>query len=811
MKHVSNVGPRVQLNAMLFGVSIKIQQAYGRWIDFRRKRPLTVLALKAGVTVMVVGFVLLTLFIASIAFGAFGKLPSRHHLAHLSNNIATEVYASDSTLLGRYYFENRSPVRYEAISNHFINALLATEDARFFHHNGIDFRSWLRVFFKSVLMNDSTSGGGSTISQQLAKNLYPRQDFGSGKFSLVINKLKEVLIARRLERLYTKEEILELYLNTVPFSENTYGIKVASNHFFNTIPRKLNPSQSAILVAMLKATSTYNPISNPEKSMQRRNLVLGQMAKYGYLNKLMADSLQKMPLKLNYFPLNHNEGYATYFREHLRMELKEKLKEFRKPGGMAYNLYTDGLKVYTTIDSKMQFYAEKAVSSHLASLQKDFEAHLELEKADAWETDTILYLSKINSNRYRNLKASGLDSVAIDTIFATPTKMTIFDWEMREKETMMSPMDSIKYYLALLNAGFLAVDPNNGQVKAWVGGIDHKYFKYDHVKSRRQVGSTFKPIVYTKAIQTGIPPCAYVGNYLRVYSRYENWMPRNADNKYGGFYSMEGGLINSVNTVTVNLAMRSKPKAIAQLARDLGISSEVPTVPAIALGAVEASLEDMVRVYGTFATRGLRPELSYISRIETKDGNVLVDYNNAIDTSDWDRVLEVEEADMITSMLRSAIDRGTGRRLRFRYEFTNELAGKTGTSQNHSDGWFIGFNPNIVAGAWVGAESPTVRFRNLRLGQGANTALPIFALFLDQLNGDTDYADYANATFENPSQKVRTALNCSRIVYPKKEGEGETEGEKTEQGPQAALTANTAAPAKTKAKDEADGAEMGNK
>ena len=803
MKHVTSIDPRVRLNEMLFRMSIKIQHTYFAWIDFKRKRPLTVLALKAGAIVAVVGMVLLTFFITSIALGAFGRMPTKHHLAHLSNYMATEVYASDSTLLGRYYFENRSPVKYEAISKHFIHALLSTEDARFFHHNGIDFRSWGRVFFKSVLMNNTTSGGGSTISQQLAKNLYPRQSFGSNStWSLVVNKLKEVLIAHRLERLYTKEEILELYLNTVPFSENTYGIKVASNHFFNTTPKKLNPSQSAILVAMLKATSTYNPVSNPEKSMQRRNLVLGQMTKYGYLDKVLADSLKKDPLKLNYFPLNNNEGHATYFREHLRMELKEKLKDFRKPGGIAYNLYTDGLKVYTTIDSRLQKYAENAVSSHLASLQREFEEHLELEEADAWETDTVLLLSKIGSNRYRNLKASGLDSAQIDTIFETPVKMTVFDWEKRERTLMMSPMDSIRYYLSLLNAGFLAVDPNSGQVQAWVGGIDHKYFKYDHVKSRRQVGSTFKPIVYTKAIQAGIPPCAYVGNYLRVYSRYENWMPRNADNKYGGLYSMEGGLINSVNTVTVNLAMRSKPKEIAKLAMDLGISTEVPTVPAIALGAVEASLEDMVRVYGTFATRGLRPQLSYISRIETNDGEVLVDYESQIDTSTWDRVLQEDEADMITSMLRSAIDRGTGRRLRFRYEFKNELAGKTGTSQNHSDGWFIGFNPNIVAGAWVGAESPAVRFRNLRLGQGANTALPIFALFLDQINGDEAYHEYAEATFEDPSKQVKTALNCSRIVWPKKEGEGEggegaPEGEQAAKTTPAALTSTTPAASPT--------------
>lgn len=800
MKHqISSFTPRAKLNAALFQSSLQLQQVYWSWIDYCRRNPRTVLAMKVSLLITVLMTVTLSLFVTCITLGAFGKLPNRKNLTHLTNNIATEVYASDKSLLGRYYFENRSPIKYKDISSHFINALIATEDARFFSHNGVDLRSWCRVLFKTVLMNDVASGGGSTITQQLAKNLYPRGDYGRG--SLVINKIKEVLVARRLEKIYTKEEILELYLNTVPFSENTYGIKVASNHFFKTTPDKLNPSQSAVLVAMLKATTTYNPITQPKRSKQRRNLVLKQMAKYGYLNKLAADSLIKAPLKLNYFPLNNNEGHATYFREHLRLELKEKLKKFRKPSGLAYNLYTDGLKVYTSIDATMQQYAEIAVRDHLSQLQKDFEQHLEEEEVDPWEADTVLVISKRQSNRYRQLEAKGLSESEIDSILAQPVAMTIYDWDKREQKVNMSPMDSIKYYLALLNAGFLAIDPNSGQVKAWVGGIDHKYFKYDHVKSRRQVGSTFKPIVYTKAIQSGIHPCAHIGNYLRVYTRYENWMPKNADNKYGGMYSMEGGLINSVNTVTVNLAMRSRPKEVAKLAMDLGISGKIPGVPAIALGAVEASLEDMITVYGTFANRGLRPEISYISRIETKDGKVLVNYESEIDTSDWKRVLSVDEADMITSMLRAAIDRGTGRRLRFRYEFTNDLAGKTGTSQNHSDGWFMGFNSKLVAGVWVGAESPAVRFRNLRLGQGANTALPVFALFLDQLNQDENYKEMAHAGFEEPSIEVKSALNCANIIVPE---ETPTEGGEEGNPPTAAaMTLNNTGTT-------AEGAELGN-
>lgn len=737
------------------------------WNTFKKSHPWALFALKASAFFCLLGILSLILFLSSISMGAFGKLPQKADLSDIKNNLATEVYATNGELLGRYYFENRSYVQYKDISPAFIQALVATEDARFFEHNGIDMRSWIRVLFKSILLNQRSSGGGSTISQQLSKNLYPREDFGHPMTSLVINKLKEIFIAKRLERLYSKEEILELYLNTVPFSENTYGIKVAAHHFFGNSPAELNVNQSAILVAMLKATSVYNPVSQPEKSFQRRNLVLGQMAKYKYIDRQLADSLKQHPLCLNYSPLNNNEGLATYFREHLRLELKELLKGQRKPSGIAYNLYTDGLKVYTTLDAQLQRYAEAAVSEHMSYLQKEFEDHLQGEPA--WENDTILILAKQHSPLYRSLKSQGYDSTAIDSFFAIPRTITVFNWKGREVTMEMSPMDSIKYYLSLLNAGFLAMEPGTGQVKAWVGGIDHKYFKYDHVKSRRQVGSTFKPIVYTTAIKKGIHPCAHIPNYLRTYWQYEGWRPRNADNKYGGLYSMEGGLINSVNTVTVNLAMRSKPSRVAEMAEQLGIRENVPRVPAIALGAVEASLTEMVTVYGTFANRGVRPELSYIRRIETQDGQVLVDYEQQLDTSKWDRVLATEEADMINQMLRHAVDNGTGRRLRYRYKFTNDLAGKTGTSQNHSDGWFMGYTPNLVSGVWVGAESPTVRFRNLRLGQGANTALPIFANFIQKINDDEQFAYYAKDTFPDPSVEVLSKLNCVPTIWPEQD------------------------------------------
>ncbi len=697
----------------------------------------------------------------SIEMGAFGRLPQRSDLAGITNFMASEVLSDDGRVLGRYYFENRSNVQYEDLSPHFINTLIATEDVRFFTHDGVDLRSWARVFLKTIILKDRSAGGGSTLSQQLAKNLYPRKEYPY--LSLIINKLKEVFVARRLELLYSKEEILELYLNTVPFSENTYGIKVAAQRFFNTTPKKLTPGQSAVLVAMLKAPSTYNPVRHPSLSLQRRNLVLQQMAHYGYLPPQVVDSLQQTPLCLQYYPLDHDYGLATYFREHLRLEVKDLIKDLRKENGMGYNLYTDGLKIYTTLDADLQYYAETAMQTHLTELQQDFDRHLDGE--DPWEVDTVLYLSKVFSERYRLLRERQVPEATIDSIFETPVDMRIFSWA-GEQQLRMSPMDSIKYYLAILNAGLLSMEPHTGRIRAWVGGIDYQYFKYDHVKSRRQVGSTFKPVVYATAISAGIPPCTYTNNSLRRYARYENWMPKNATNRYGGYFSMEGGLINSINTVTVSMAMRARPKKVAALAEQLGIRQRVPRVPAIALGAIDASLMDMVNVYGTFANRGLRPEPYYIKRIETPQGEVLVDFEKARDTCTWERALFVNQADMINHMLQSAVDRGTGRRLRWRYRFDNPIAGKTGTSQNHSDGWFIGYTPSLVTGVWVGAESPAVRFRNLRLGQGANTALPVFAEYLLRINAGGRHGHYVDQPFPEPADTVRSQLRCPRIVYP---------------------------------------------
>ncbi|MCB0564010.1 MAG: transglycosylase domain-containing protein [Phaeodactylibacter sp.] len=763
---------------------------YNFWIDY----PAAGWAVKGIKISLVLAMIGGTAFISSVAAGAFGKLPTEEDLAGVTHYVASEVFASDSTILGRYYFENRSNVRYKDVSPHFIHALVATEDARFFEHNGIDFRAWARVFFKTLLKRERSSGGGSTISQQLAKNIYPREDYG--KYSLIINKIKEVFIAIRLEKLYHKEELLELYMNTVPFSENTFGIKVASQRFFNTSPARLTPSQSAVLVAMLKATTLYNPVTQPQKALERRNLVLGQMSKYGFLSQRLADSLVKEPISLNYFPITHNKGPAPYFREHLRLELKKLIKDKRKPNGMAYNLYTDGLKIYTTLNSRMQSIAEDIVAEQMQSLQKDFTQHL--NGADPWETEGVLEMAKRQSARYQGLKSAGLDSMGIDSVFRIPVEMYIYSGKGGKELRKMSPIDSIKFYLGLLNAGFLAMDPNSGEVLAWVGGINHEFFQYDHILSTRPVGSTFKPIVYAAALQKGVAPCSYYPNQLRVYPQYEYWMPKNATNEYGGYYSLEGGLINSVNTVSVQVMMRARPSNVVRLAHSLGISTEIPAVPAIALGAVDVSLRDMVTVYSTFAKKGARPDLHYIRRIETPDGIVLIDNEWKKDTCNWERPLWEEEADMMNQMLQAVVDRGTARRIRYRYNMKFPLAGKTGTSQNHSDGWFIGYTPKIVAGAWVGAESPAVRFRNLRLGQGANTGLPIVAFFLQKLTEEEPLADYVNAPFPKPGSTVEQMLSCPSVVWP--EQKTETEGVEEKSTAQTAGKENASASSEVTAK-----------
>ena len=520
-------------------------------------------------------------------------------------------------------------------------------------------------------------------------------------------------------------------------------------------------NRAASLIAMLKATAIYNPMKNPTSSKARRNVVLEQMHRYGYLPIATKDSLQDLPLVINYSPATHNDGLATYFRESLRLELDDWLTQYNKEHRTNYNLYTDGLKISTTINARMQQMAERAVRTHLSSLQEDFDAHWEGEERP-WEDERLLKLARQQSDRYKILRARELSEPQIDSIFNVPITMNVFDWEKGERELRMSPMDSIRYYFKMLNAGFLAMEPQSGHVRAWVGGTDYRFFKYDHVRSLRSVGSTFKPLVYASAIKKGIHPCSYTSNSLRTYSRYENWQPKNADNRYGGYYSMEGALSKSINAITVNLIMRTSPDSVAALAHAMGIKSEILPVPSIALGAAEVSLQDMTTVYGTLANRGKRVDPVYLLRIEDKEGNVLLSNESPQPTEL--APLTPDQADIMNEMLQTTVNRGTAIRLRYRYKFDTPLAAKTGTSQNHSDGWFMAYTPALVTGTWVGAESPSVYFRDLSLGQGANTALPVFAEFWQQLLAEEQFDRYTRVDFAEPSIDAQSMLNCNSYV-----------------------------------------------
>ncbi|MHC2991485.1 penicillin-binding protein [Pontibacter sp. HJ8] len=692
-------------------------------------------------------------FYLAVYTGLLGDIPSRGELKAMQNNTASEVYSSDNVLLGRYYIQDRTNIRYDEIAPAAIDALIATEDARFYEHSGVDARSVLRVFIKTLLLQQESSGGGSTLSQQLAKNLYPRKN--KGLLAMPVNKLREIIIARKLESIYSKQELLELYLNTVPMGGNLYGIERASRRFFNTTADSLRTEEAAVLIGMLKATTTYNPRLNPERSEQRRNVVLGQMAKYQYISQQQADSLKQRPLKLRYRYITHNDGIAPYFREQLRLELVTWAARQRKKNGAPYNLYTDGLKIYTTIDSRMQSHAERAVNRRMALLQKQFDAHW--KGRSPWGGDaTVLQEAMLRSDRYKKLKAAGVSDAEAVAAFREAVPMNVFNWSGNTTRTM-TPMDSLAYYQRFLNTGLLAIEPATGFVRAWVGGINHHVFKYDHVRSRRQVGSTFKPIVYAAALEQGIAPCSYFANERMTYPQYEDWSPRNANEQYGGEYSMRGALANSVNTISAQLILQAGVDQTIALAKRVGIQHDLPRVPSLALGTADLSLYEMVSAYATFANGGYKAEPVYVTRILDRNNTVLRQHHAG---SASRRVLSRENAAIMLHLMQGVVEEGSAAKLRSEYGLKIDIAGKTGTSQEHADGWFIGITPDLVTGVWVGAESPKVRFRTLTEGQGSRTALPVWGEFMRRVTQDKTYADLRNSRFQPLPPRLLERLNC---------------------------------------------------
>ncbi len=696
------------------------------------------------------------LFIAAISSGWFGALPSFEELENPKSNLASEIITSDQQVLGKYYIENRSNVRYENLSPNLVNALKATEDVRFEEHSGVDLRGLFRVIFKTIFLRQETAGGGSTLTQQLAKNLFPREKMSS--LGIVVRKIKEWIIAVRLERNYTKEEILAMYLNTVEFGSNAFGIKSASRTFFDKAPGDLSLQEAAVLVGLLKAPTKFSPVSNPDKSLERRNVVLFQMQRYNFLTRQQYDSLKALPVVLDYQTEDHNYGMATHFREVLRGELLKWCKEHIKADGTPYNLYSDGLRIYTTIDSRMQQYAEEAVREHLTELQKLFNAHW--KGKDPWGPHKeVLTEAMKRSDRYIALKAAKASEKEIKKQFSTKVRMKLFSWK-GDIDTVMTPMDSIKYYKKFLQSGFMSMEPHTGFVRAWVGGLDYRYFKYDHVKmGTRQVGSTFKPFLYTVAMQEGYSPCYKVPNVrvtIPLPPPQEPWSPTNADGKYGGMLSLKHALAESVNCVSAYLMKQFGPQAMIDVARKMGITTPIDAVPSICLGTADVSLYEMVAAYCVFANKGVWTEPVYVTRIEDKFGNILQDFIPRKVES-----ISEETAYLMLDILQGASLYGTSVRLRFRYNFTNPIAAKTGTTQNQSDGWFMGITPDLVSGVWTGCEDRSVHFRTLPLGEGANVALPIWALYMQKVYADTTL-NYSKGNFERPAEPLHVEIDCGK-------------------------------------------------
>lgn len=716
---------------------------------------------------------LILLFLLA-SWDIFGTLPSFEELENPEKNLATEVISIDGKTLGKYAYENRTPVKYKDLPQNLINALVATEDERFYEHSGIDFKATLRAVVKL-----GKEGGGSTITQQLAKLLF----HGEGSENLVervLQKVKEYVIAIRLERQYTKKEILTMYLNKYDFLNLAVGIRSASRIYFGKEPIYLTISESAMLVGMLKNASYFNPLRRKEKVRNRRNVVLKQMKRNNFITEEAKDTLQKTALGLNINREGHSDGYATYFREYLRDFMKKWIKNNLKPDGTEYNLHRDGLKIYVTIDSRMQQYAEEAMQEHMANLQRVFFKEQKQNKTapfydlDKEQIAITMERAMKRSNRWKRMKRRRISEKDIRASFNEKTKMKIFSWK-GEIDTLLSPKDSIRYYKHILRSGLMSVEPQTGHIKVWVGGINYKHFQFDAVKQqKRQVGSIFKPFVYATAInQLNLSPCAKFPNTLYTipkekYGMPEDWTPKNATEKYGGELTLKEALARSVNVITARIIDMVHPKNVANLAKSAGIKSKIDEVPAIALGSVDLSLYEMVGAYATFANKGLQVEPMMLLKIEDKNGTVLEQF-----IPNSKEVLSEESAYVIINLLEGVTEAGSGIRLRskwarypdniatgYPYEFTNPIAGKTGTTQNQSDGWFMGIVPNLATGVWVGGEDRATHFKNITQGQGATMALPIWAIYYQKLYAD-ESLHISTEEFEKP-EELSIEIDCNK-------------------------------------------------
>ena len=708
---------------------------------------------KWGIGIPVGGILFFGIFYLSIYWGLWGRIPSEKELMDLKQNEATEVFSSEGKLIGKYYIFDRQPVLYEELPQHLIDALIATEDVRFYEHSGIDSRSLMRVFVKTLLMGDESSGGGSTITLQLAKNLFGRQDYGY--LSIVVNKLRESVIAGRLEDIYSKEEILGLYFNTVPFSDNTWGIESAARKFYNTTTSDLSLSQSATLVGTLKASHYYNPRIFPERSLARRNVVLSQMTKYGYLSEEKYAKYKEQPLALEYQYFNNNEGVAPYFRSQLKKEVSAILDTLENEDGEPYNIYRDGLQIHTTMDYDMQLLAEEAMKEHMAALQKQFEKAY--GKRAPWKDEKLLVASLEKTEQYKSLAKAGWKKEKIMDSLNSKVEMELFDWGTK-KMVSASLADSIQHYMKFLNMGMINLEPSTGAVKSWVGGINHKYFKYDHVaQSRRQIGSTFKPVVYTAAVEAGIDPCTYYS--VREVTYEGGWTPSNSGEEEDPYvnYPMITALSNSVNTIAVKVLFDVGLENVLSQAKKMGFPPNLPPYPSIALGTAELSAADLAGSYASFANGGKPTQPYYITSIKDKYGNTIAEFEPKVAKN---AAFSKTTGQVMIEMMKATVNDGTAQRLRYKYGLTNDIAGKTGTTQDNRDGWFVGITPNLVSVTWAGADDPRLKFPSTSIGQGANSALPAFALLMQKMNNDPQFSEITEARFEAPSASVQMMLDC---------------------------------------------------
>ena len=718
--------------------------------------------------IVIGGWCCIFLVFLLISLGWLGFMPSFEDLENPKTNLATEVISEDGYVLGKFYIENRSNVSYDQISENMVNALIATEDSRFYRHSGIDAKALVRVAVG--VATGKRKGGGSTITQQLAKNLFPRNP-NANLFQLVFTKFKEWVVAVKLERNYSKSEIISMYLNTVDFGNMSQGIKSAAKTYFDKSPDELNLEESALLVGMLKAPTYYSPRRHPENALNRRNVVLSQMRKYKFIDDETCEAAQNKPIDLSHFKLqDHRSGIATYFREYIRQEINQWAKERknRKPDGSTWDIYKDGLKIYTTINYRMQKYAEEAVDEWIVkSLQPQFFAHWKGQKNAPFyriteeQTERILTSAMKGSDRYRAMKKEGKSEEEIRKVFNQPVRMWIYTCN-GEKDTVMSPMDSIRYMKSFLSCGLMAMDPSTGYVRAYVGGTDYYHFQYDHVtQARRQVGSTFKPFVYTFAMQQKeFEPCTKVPN-LPVTIETETgepWTPRNSnDYKAGQMITLKDALANSLNYVSAYLMKRFGPNAIIALVRKMGITSDIPAVPSICLGTCELSLYEMVGAVNTFNNKGVYVKPIFITKICNNKGNVIATFN-----TEQNEAMDEVSAYKTVQLMKGVVEYGTGVRLHYRYKLDMPMAGKTGTTDNNSDGWFMGYTPMLTAGVWVGCEDRAAHFRSTNLGQGANTALPVWALFMKKCYADPvlklEKTDFPKP--ENPDADLN--FDCSK-------------------------------------------------